>query len=341
VPGYAYNTESGLEPDTTVEAGGTYTNFGLADSATRFQISFANVGTGVRLFLPVYVELVGGTPNPASNLSGFTKGFLQLVGGSGGVTFTGLGPALSGSPLAPPFDAVNEVTLTGGSGSAIYEVVNADPSAIESASILVGVGFVSNTSTNTPPAKEVFTASAGFWPQSTNPLASSGDPIPRFCPSVFNPNVFTINICQCQLLFPFVTQAPGFDTGIAIANTSMDTYNGLTPQTGIVTLWFYGQEEGGAAVPTSLASMATTSPVPAGQVLTYTTFSGGGAFGTGLAANPGFTGYVIAVANFQYCHGFAFISDLGAQKLAEGYLAIQLDTPDLPRTGNFGEQKGH
>ena len=37
------------------------------------------------------------------------------------------------------------------------------------------------------------------------------------------------------------------------------------------------------------------------------------------------TGYMIAITRFQYCHGFAFISDLGAQRLAEGYLAIQLD----------------
>jgi hypothetical protein len=53
----------------------------------------------------------------------------------------------------------------------------------------------------------------------------------------------------------------------------------------------------------------------------------------GIAATQGFQGYIIARANFQYCHGFAFISDLGAQKLAEGYLAIELDIPGLYRTG--------
>jgi hypothetical protein len=109
-------------------------------------------------------------------------------------------------------------------------------------------------------------------------------------------------------------------------------------------LYFYGQEAGGAAVPTSLASMTTTGAVPAGQVATYTLFSGAGNFGAGWQANPGFTGYVISVANFQYCHGFAFISDLGAQKLAEGYLAIQLDAyggTGLNRTGIVGEVQGH
>ena len=45
----------------------------------------------------------------------------------------------------------------------------------------------------------------------------------------------------------------------------------------------------------------------------------------------GFTGYIIAQAGFQYCHGFAFISKQGAgfeaDNLAMGYLAIVLDQP--------------
>jgi len=44
-----------------------------------------------------------------------------------------------------------------------------------------------------------------------------------------------------------------------------------------------------------------------------------------IAAAPGFEGYVIAHCMFQYAHGFGFISDLGAQKLAQGYIALILD----------------
>ena len=50
---------------------------------------------------------------------------------------------------------------------------------------------------------------------------------------------------------------------------------------------------------------------------------------------------MISIANFQYCHAFAFISDMGSQKLAEGYLAIQLDVGLLNRTGVAGENEGH
>jgi len=41
----------------------------------------------------------------------------------------------------------------------------------------------------------------------------------------------------------------------------------------------------------------------------------------------GFQGYMIAVCNFQYAHGFAFISDLGARNLAMGYLAVVIGDP--------------
>jgi hypothetical protein len=359
VPGYAYNTESGFAPDLAGESGGSTSNFGAATQATRILVRFNNIATGVRLFLPTLVPLVTGTPNPPSDgLGGYTGGFLQLIGSSsdasgniltiqptGSTSFLGFNPGISnpfkGPGLVAPFDAASEITSVGGVATAVYEVVNADPAAVESASIAVGVGFVSNTAQNLPLAPSNLSAHVSFAPLSTVNTWDGSAPIPRFCDQSADVNRFPITICQCQLLFPFVTQAPGFDTGIAIANTSMDTYNGVTPQTGNVTLWFYGQEEGGAAVPTTLASMTTTSPVPAGQVLTYTTFSGGGAFGAGLQANPGFTGYVIAVANFQWCHGFAFISDLGAQKLAEGYLAIQLDLGGLSRTNNLSEQKAH
>jgi hypothetical protein len=89
---------------------------------------------------------------------------------------------------------------------------------------------------------------------------------------------------------------------------------------------------------------------------------------TGLPAGvTGFTGYIIAQARFQYCHGFAYISKQGAgfndsTNTSMGYLAIVLDRPagtialspdglggfagsitlGLPRTASSpGENDGH
>jgi hypothetical protein len=63
-----------------------------------------------------------------------------------------------------------------------------------------------------------------------------------------------------------------------------------------------------------------------------------------VTATAGFQGYVIAQCNFQYAHGYAFISDLGAQRLAQGYLALILDdalTDRGNRTGSRSEVLGH
>jgi hypothetical protein len=60
---------------------------------------------------------------------------------------------------------------------------------------------------------------------------------------------------------------------------------------------------------------------------------------------------MIAECNFQYAHGFAFISDVGARNLAMGYLAIIIPdpsftsgvrTPSAHGAGvNSGEQDSH
>jgi hypothetical protein len=363
VPGFAYNTESGLQPQTALDGA---TGLGLADFATRFLIRLNNVGTGVRILFPVAVPLTtnnagsygaptlpsnfatGGTPNP------FTGGFIRLIGGtsdlqgnfpantvgfasptttfSGGTVFLP-SSAFKGPGAVTPFNGGVEIVGTGGTIVAVYEVINADPAAVEQANVPIGVAFVSNTAQNLPAPGQT-TVNASFAPLSTVNTASGSAPIPRFCDQSVARNLFAIVICQCNLLFPFVTNQAGFDTGVALANTSLDPY-GTTPQSGTVTLNYYGNTVGGGAAP---PAQKTSSNVPGGQELIFT-LSNGGNFG--IAATPGFQGYIIAVANFQYCHAFAFISDVGAQRLAEGYVAIQLDVPGLNRTGIVGENEGH
>jgi hypothetical protein len=363
VPGYAYNTESGFEPSQDGSTYLTYSNGqipGRADAGTRFLLRFTNIGAGASLLLPTVVPLVTstsgtcaqGNPAPPSSIdvgtvcgeAGWHGGFMVLIGtsdlnGTAGSffnsfpnsgTFTGANP-FGLSPIFPVpatgFAGFANVQFTGTAAQAVYEVVNSDPAAIESAVLPIGVAFVSNTP-NSLPATGTVSVNASFAPLSTVNTASSSAPIPRFCDRSTAAPTFNINQCVCNLLFPFVTQAPGFDTGIAIANTSLDNINGVVPETGTVRMDFYGTTTGGAAVsPASLQSQNTTVPVPAGQVMTYTLFGGAGANATGLQAVPGFTGYIVARTNFRWCHGFAFISDLGATRLAEGYLAIQLDVP--------------
>jgi hypothetical protein len=105
-----------------------------------------------------------------------------------------------------------------------------------------------------------------------------------------------------NLLFPFLTNTNGFDTAIAISNTAADPF-GTVGKAGKCTLTFFG-----SGSPTPFTSAIIT---PGGQA-------------TFLMSTiaPGFQGYGIAQCAFQFGHGFAFVSDLGARNLAMGYLPL-------------------
>jgi len=339
VPGFAYNTESGFVPQQLVlnelpdSLNGTEA-IGIADRGTQIQFVIAGVGSGVTLYAPSYVYLTGnygvGTP----------LGIGVLVSSSSGTGGGAISSGTSAIPVeyegsAPANGALVPVSSTGTSATLVYEIYYANPNVQESMTVPISVSYTSNTGSNIPAATTTpATILAEFSPQSTVSISSSTAPIPRFGPSGSPVSLFSISPCSCNLLFPFVTNIAGFDTGVAIANTSVDPF-GTSPQTGTVTLNYYGTTSGGGAAP---AAFTTTSAIPGGSELIFT-LSNGGNYGT--PATPGFEGYIIAQANFQFCHGFAFISDVGAQKLAEGYLAISLDKPGLNRTFNVGEDQGH
>jgi len=113
---------------------------------------------------------------------------------------------------------------------------------------------------------------------------------------------------KASLLFPFVTNQAGFDTGMSISNTAKDPF-GTTGQTGTCTLYYYG-----AAAPTNPITTPSLAPGDTYTFLASTTV-------------PGFQGYMIAICNFPFAHGFAFISDLGARNLAMGYLPTYICYP--------------
>jgi len=357
VPGFPYNTESGFYAPELFTATPIV---GLADTGTRILLRFNNLGAGVHVFVQTQVPLNAPGQGATSTGACFTT-----TSGSSGLTSACSQPTQPPSPVtagigfgqltlvssdangaSSSFSAVSgtggiaEVSYSGTTGFATYEVVNSDPNTPETAIINVFVAFLSATAQNLP-APGASTVNVSFAPLSNVGTASAVDPIPRFGDTSTPRAAFDINLCTCDLLFPFVTNQSGFDTGVALANTSLDPF-GTGPQQGTVKLYYFGSTAGGGVAPPPFV----TQTVPAGQELIFN-LSGGGNFG--VPAVPGFEGYIISVANFQYCHAFAFISDVGAQKLAEGYLAIQLDFPfnlagapfGFTRTGVIGENEGH
>jgi hypothetical protein len=225
-----------------------------------------------------------------------------------------------------------EIAIFGGQAFATWEVTNTDPLITEQR-LEFGymVSYTANTANNLPGLGTV-TVNGMYAPISTVTKMSSTAPTPRFADTSSAKTVFKIDPCVTNLLFPFVTNQAGFDTGMVISNTSKDPWDHAI-QAGTCKLNYYGDTNGGAAPPAQ-----TSAVVPAGDYLIWG-LSSGGKFG--IAATQGFQGYIIAQCKFQFAHGFAFISDYGNTKTAQGYLALVMDKPinrdDVANSESLGQ----
>jgi len=315
VPGTIYNSESGF---ILPVGGGTA---GLADFGTRLRAVFANIPAGVRVYvsttnLPVPAGIVtpqGPFNQPANNSTASIAVEVQ----------TETAPDFSNSaPTVSPTAATGgvqlaEVNLVNGAGEAVWEVISSNPNLSENFDFGVYFFGPANTANNLP-ALGTGTVDMSFAPVSTNTSASSSAPIPRFVDlSTGGLNLVTVKICQTDLLFPFVTNEAGFETGLAIANTTTDPF-GTTAQNGACAMSFYGDNTVATNATTTapcLTAGACSGTISSGKVYTNTV--------SGVVGSA-FQGYMIAVCNFQFAHGFAFVSDTHATNLAMGYLAIVL-----------------
>jgi len=380
VPGVNYNTESGFEyisnaatPTPNPPAGfgsgsvtGGSTNpfadangtgisgAGVASQGTRLALSFANVPAGTSIWVPpiVYLYRQNSTTIPVPATYPATPSGAVITG----VAVLATGTDASGNGAFTPPTSLTSLQQVSASNLVVYEVLFDDPSSLEQVDVPVVVAYSAALASNPPfglPAPgtvtTVATGFAPFYSTSTAKQPSSTLPVPRFIPGSGPLNLFEINKCACNLLFPFVTNILGYDTGIAIANTSTDPgtaggFDSTGPQQGAVQLWYYGQGANGTAPPAT----QTSSVVPSGQLLTYVLSTGNSAQGLDNRG-AGFQGYIIAQAQFQYCHAYAFITSQGglptSAGVSEGYLGIVLDNGNvngyLPRTLQSAENDAH
>jgi len=275
---------------------------GQADSATRIRVNLSNIPAGVTISLPVTIAASAVTSSTA--FSSYSSSY-AVATTSGDV-----------GAFSPASSTVN---LTS-SGSVTYQVQNQQGGAIDSFSVPVTITY-----TYTPPSTPnvgTILVSATYAPTSAEVTALNPSfGIPRFADTSVLTPIVTIAACQTDLLFTFMTNQAGFDTGFEIANTSTDPF-GTAAQNGTCTLNWYGT---GPA-----AGTATTTPSVA---------SGNYYVNLVSSAAAGFQGYMIAVCNFQFGHGFAFISDGYGQPgrgLSQGYLASVIPTPGVTPSSTCG-----
>jgi hypothetical protein len=356
VPGVVYNTESGFvrttaSPDSAAQFG----IVGVANAGTRVAARFRDIPADVALFATVQsigttaqARLVQTGPNGEGGtlalgaLGSFTT--LFPVAATTNLSCGGVTPA--GPADTPNLNAV-QIPVVNGQALAVWEVVSANPAAIDTLFFYVAAAFVANPATPTPAVGQARVAGtfAPFYAGANDVANAAGRasttlPVPRFLETTDLVNAFRIDACVTNLLFPFVTAQAGFDTGLAISNTSADHF--ANPQDrrqgGRCTINYFGNVTGGGNAPNP---QTTNADVPAGGQVTFVLSSGGN---FGISGTPGFQGYIFARCLFRYAHGFAFITDgpVGQARVAEGYLALVVtEDPFDDDRGTVAESLGH
>ena len=244
-------------------------------------VDFLNIPEGVTVTVPNTVDL----PTEAAEIP--IAFALELV----------TGRTLGVTPNEDD-DSKSDVQLSAnGSGSATYLVTAVDDE-LDGEWVTLEVDF-KWTAGNVIDMGEV---DVSLSPVSTRTDANFDDenvPTPRFVATNNPLTVISVTPCETTLLFPYVTNRSGFDTGMAITN--------ISEQDGICTIEYSGSVVAGSSdAPDDL----TSDPVKSGEqwiaLLSDTV--------------PNFEGYITASCEFQGGYGFAFLTD---GTVAHGYLAVR------------------
>jgi len=233
---------------------------GLADWGTRFKAVFNNIPAGVSIYVGVNNATgttmipsppAAGSVPPTSTLSSFAQLIVSDTSPENGVA----APTLSATGSN---GTVNWVAFTPAAGTnsvtAVWEVVNSNTSQNQqNFDFPAFISYTANVAQGLPTAPSTITVSMSYAPISSTFGASSSAPIPRFIDlgTGDNQSFVQINLCTTALLFPYITTVTGFETGIAIANTTMDPF-GTGNQSGTCNLYWYGNNNGGS----------TNTPIP-------------------------------------------------------------------------------
>jgi hypothetical protein len=286
-------------------------------AGTRIAVNFANVPNNVTLYVPVgTISSLNGSGVAGIRLTTAPAGSADNGPIAGTVDTKNLGNSGTGLGVS---GLVAPVSISGGAGTATFQVLASDVSNLDSFNIPV---YMVSTANSVAGSSTAMTISTSFSPigATTIPNFVQGSSTTSLTGSKFS-------LCTTTLLWPFVTNQLGFDTGLAISNTSTDPFGtaGATPQAGTCTLNFYGN---GAPTPNNV----TSANIPSGSTLAVTMSS--------VAA--GFQGYIIAQCQFQFAHGFAFITNLQAANGGQGgqtsYLASVI--PDVNQAARAANPSG-
>jgi len=279
---------------------------------------------------------------------------LTFTGIPSGVTLT-LATLASTSTLTVGAPSDTGLTSTAGDNDATFTITGSSLTAVESFGVSItaagpGIGTAVVTGAITVNANLSPLAN----PLSTGLLVETAGSYPAFSTkATAEVTVANIVATATNLLIPFVTYdglAGGFDTGIAVANTTADpfavTAGGATASSGTISVWFYPRTATGAGTAFSLTTGTGVTP---GVGLSATgTLASGGTWSallsellTSANQSGAFTGYVFVQTQFVLAHGTSFVTNFSTFTSASPMLVVP-QTEVAARTGGTigGESLG-
>jgi hypothetical protein len=280
-----------------------------ATNGTQLTLSFAGIPPGVKVTVPA-----------------------GPVIGTGGLSFT---------LVTSSNTFTNTSTTTPASTSFTYATASDDINISESVSFTVQ--FCPTSGIPAPPVLSTVTAQVTLGPNIT-PISQFVSTVPStsILSFVANPlntppdNIAELANCVTNLLCKFISTATGavpgggYDTGLAIANTSLDIFgdDGANPQAGVCRMFLFGSGGSNANINSTTKPVFTTPLVAAGTSAVFDA-----KFTAGVGA--GFQGYSIIQCDFQFGHAEAIIADQQFSTFSHGYDCLILpDTNVVPRSAS-------
>lgn len=217
-----------------------------ADTGTRIVVQYSGFPAGAQLFVPTVIAGSDATqPTGGGDLGVPASGGQYTPGGTGSLLLSlvpnanasGPGGTPAYTPGAPGsgtvmLDSMSQVILANGQGTAVYEVVDANPTNQENAQFPTFLVLAPSGNATTTTTSET----VSFGPISTVNTATATDPIPRFQQITPPPDCTLVGDCSAPY-FPllFVPQT---------------TLNYTTPAGGVTTTnYVQVQNSGGGTMP--------------------------------------------------------------------------------------------
>lgn len=217
-----------------------------ADTGARILVSYSGFPAGARIFVPSVVAgsdalepTAGGDFGPAASGGKYAPGavnslLLSLVAGADA---NGAGGAPIYTPGAPgsgtvSFDAMSEVTLVAGAGSAVYEVVDASANTQESAQFPTFLSLQPFSGASVQTSENV-----SFAPVSTVFTATSADPIPRFVAVVPQADCTILGDCDAPYFPSLSVLEPSLSFTATAASNTQTNYLIVRNNSGGVLNW--------------------------------------------------------------------------------------------------------